>query len=614
MKKILCILITEIFILTIPTVAYAAKDIDKLPSGIAYLDIGKSIDQYVAENRKTTAAVSVAVFQRDKIIFKKSYGNVDIENKIVNDSNAVFEWGSCTKLLVWTSLMQLAEQGKIKLNQDIRTYLPKDFFHKLHYDTPITVINLMNHNAGWQETVTDLFIKKKKNVKELGEALRLIEPEQIHKPGTVTAYSNWGAALAGYIVERVSGQSFSDYVHENIFKPLGMKHTALNATLSDNAWVLEKRAKEKCYTAENKTMGTCHYYISLYPAGMATGTFDDFVKFAQAFTPAQGCKSALFHNKKTLNEMLSPTSYYADKKTGRNCHGFWTDEMGVNVLWHNGGTVGSSSWFAFDPVTGTGMVILTNQSEESVYNCGLLPFVFGKNQCKKVTEKSDDISGLYMSSRTCFKGFAKPYSLACLMQISSDKKGSYTIPGTNNTIHGIGAGSYLMDMGRKQFLMQADQGSNGKVLLQIPGQDYIKISGTGVIAELVLLILFMLSALYSLIMLLKGLVKFILHKNKKQPFSGYRHLVHFAVVCSFVIAGYITVALSSNLALISEVRWSIILNAVLALISVFYAIILAVKLRYLKCPKKDKFKLILTGVAGLIMTSNVVFWNGYKFW
>ena len=614
MKKILCILITGIFILAIPAAAYAAQDTDKLPSGIAYSDIGKSIDHYVAENRKTTAAVSVAVFQRDKIIFKKAYGNVDIGNKIANDSNAVFEWGSCTKLLVWTSLMQLAEQGKIKLDEDIRTYLPKNFFHKLRYDKPITVINLMNHNAGWQETVTDLFVKKKKDVRELGEALRLIEPEQIHKPGMVTAYSNWGAALAGYIVERVSGQSFSNYVHEHIFMPLGMRHTALNATLSDNAWVSEIRAKEKCYTADNKTMGTCHYYISLYPAGMATGTLDDFVKFAQAFTPAQGYKSALFHNKKTLNEMLSPTSYYADKKTGRNCHGFWTDELGVNVLWHNGGTVGSSSWFAFDPVTGTGMVILTNQSNESVYNCGLLPLVFGKNKRKYVNEKSDDISGLYMSARTCFKGFAKPYSLACLMQINADKKGSYTISGTNNTIHRISTGSYLMDMGRKQFLMQTDKESNGKVLLQIPGQDYIKINGPGVIAELVLLILFMLSALYSLMALMVGFIQFILHKKRKQPFSRLRRLVHFAVILSFLIAVYITVTLSSDSALISKIRWSIILNAVLALIPAFYAVILAVKLRYLKCPKKDKVKLILTGVAGLIMTSNVVFWNGYKFW
>jgi CubicO group peptidase (beta-lactamase class C family) len=72
----------------------------------------------------------------------------------------------------------------------------------------------------------------------------------VHKPGKVVAYSNWGSALAAYIVERVSGQSFDEYVHEHIFAPLGMEHTALNATLSDNEWVAKKHAEQKYYTIE----------------------------------------------------------------------------------------------------------------------------------------------------------------------------------------------------------------------------------------------------------------------------------------------------------------------------------------------------------------------------
>jgi len=143
-------------------------------------------------------------------------------------------------------------------------------FTKLSYDTPITMMNLMNHNAGWQDITTDLYIEDKEDLKELGEALRFIEPEQVNKPGTVVTYSNWGAALAGYIVERVSGQSFGEYVHEYIFEPLGMERTALSSDLSDNEAVSKKRNEEKCYTIDNVSLGTCQYYLSLYPAGMAT--------------------------------------------------------------------------------------------------------------------------------------------------------------------------------------------------------------------------------------------------------------------------------------------------------------------------------------------------------
>lgn len=110
---------------------------------------------------------------------------------------------------------------------------------------------------------------------------------------------------------------------------------------------------------------------------MATGTIEDFVKFGQAFVPADGEVSPLFKKRETLDEMQSPTLYYADGQTARNCHGFWTDEYSVPLLWHNGGTAGSTSWFAYNMETGVGVVILTNQAAESVYTTGILPMVFG---------------------------------------------------------------------------------------------------------------------------------------------------------------------------------------------------------------------------------------------
>ncbi|KUP21048.1 hypothetical protein AWJ19_27405 [Paenibacillus sp. DMB5] len=104
--------------------------------------------------------------------------------------------------------MQMVEQGKLDLRTDIREYLPEGFFRKLKYDEPITLLNLMHHNAGWQERYTDLFYRQEDDVPDLKEALRIAEPRQVYKPGTVLAYSNYGASLAGYIVERQSGQPF----------------------------------------------------------------------------------------------------------------------------------------------------------------------------------------------------------------------------------------------------------------------------------------------------------------------------------------------------------------------------------------------------------------------
>ncbi len=614
MKHYFCTMLIIIMAISFPITAFATEDVDTLPSGLKYSDIEKTIDTYVTENENTTAAVSVSVFTSEEVIFEKAYGYVDIENSVANDSNAVFEWGSCTKLLTWVSVMQLVELGELDLNEDIRTYLPDGFLTKLRYDTPITLTNLMNHNAGWQETLTDLFLEDTADVNELGEALRMIEPEQVHEPGKVVAYSNWGAALAGYIVECVSGQIFSDYVHEHFFEPLGMEHTALNATLSDNPWVSQKRTKQKCYTTENELLGTCLYYLSLYPAGMATGTLSDFVKFARAFAPDEGVSSLLFQKADTLGEMLSPTLYYNDEETGRNCHGFWTDELGVPVIWHNGGTLGSSSWFALDPKTGTGIVILTNQSDESVYNCGLLPLVFGKHGSETGAE-SEDISGMYVSARTCFEGYAKLYSMLCLMQLTSEGEGIYSIPGTNNTVTSMNTGSYVMELeGRKQFILQTATAVDGHTLLQIPGQDYIEVNGYVVIAKYILLLLFIFAALYSIFALIFRIIGLLRHRNMQQTMRGYKDVVNFAVVSSAMIFVSISMTLFSETPMFSTIQWSLMFNALLALIPIAYAVSLAIKWKNLDCSKKEKAKLIGTGVVGLIMTINVIFWDTYKFW
>lgn len=614
MKRFLSIALALVVYISASLTAFAVEDEDVLPSGVSYSNIEAVIDAYVEQHESTTAAVSVAVFTGSDVLMEKAYGYSDLENAIVNDKDTVFEWGSCTKLLVWASVMQLVEKGEIDLNKDIRTYLPDGYFTKLTFDAPITVLNLMNHNAGWQETFTDLFIEDEADVKELGVALQLIEPEQIHEPGTVVAYSNWGAALAGYIVEHVSGQSFDDYVHEHIFEPLDMEHTALGATISDNEWVAGKRREQKNYTSENESLGTSLYYLSLYPAGMAMGTASDFIKFGQAFLTTEGKPSPLFKKADTLADMLSPSLFYADGTTVRNYHGLWTDELGVPVLWHNGGTIGSSSWFAFDPQAGIGTIILTNQQHESVYNCGILPLVFGKYEIGPSTVMGQDISGMYLSARTSFKGYTKLYSLACLMQFVSNGEGGYSVPGPNYTATSVGPSSYLLDMGGlKQNIIYASSGEGGHTVLQLPGTDYIEVNGYGVIVKLILLFLFMLAVLYSVIALIISSIHF-LNKKPLGILEKYRTIVNVSVITTAMMFVYITVKLFSNAPLIQEVLWSVILIAVLTLIPVAYVVILAVKWAKLDCLRKEKIKLIMTGVAGFILIINVIFWEAYKFW
>ena len=168
------------------------------PSGIPLSDVERFVDNYVNEYiGETTAGASIVILKDNKVVLSKGYGYGDIENQIkINTNTAVFEWGSVSKLFVWVSVMQLVEQGKIDLDEDINRYLPQGFLTKLTYDVPITMLDLMNHTAGFEENIFDTGYATEYRVKSLEEGVKIADPNQVYRPGKVVAYSNYSTSLS----------------------------------------------------------------------------------------------------------------------------------------------------------------------------------------------------------------------------------------------------------------------------------------------------------------------------------------------------------------------------------------------------------------------------------
>ena len=384
------------------------------PSGIAYSDIGSRIDSYIKEREAGLASCAVSVFDTDGTVFDGYYGYADIENKIAADEETVYEWGSTSKMLVWTSVMQQYERGHIDLDADIRTYLPDGFLTKLQYqDDTITMINLMSHNAGFQESFYENQEAAPDDVYEtLEDAVKACECWQAYHVGECTAYSNWGTALAAYIVEQTSGIDYATYVNENIFAPLGMEHSSIEQQQKDNAWVAEKRHALKCYgryaQAEyNEDYGECRYAVQLFPAGACMSTLGDISKFGQAFV-AEDCP--LFENDSTRDEMFKATSYYGDTDVAKNCHGLWTEQHKVQTLGHGGNTGGCTAELEFDPVSGLGIAVLTNEPGETAFCSGIPVLLYGHLSDREgfgnYNGVNEDISGVYYTKRTIVDGAA----------------------------------------------------------------------------------------------------------------------------------------------------------------------------------------------------------------
>ncbi len=171
--------------------------------------------------RGDIAGAVVSVVKDGKVLFAKGYGYADIEaKKPVSPGDTLFRPGSISKLFTWTAVMQLVEQGKLDLDRDVNAYL--DFKIPSTYPQPITLRHIMTHTSGFAETVENLFVKDAAAMKPLQTYLEEHVPNRIFPPGSTPAYSNYATALAGHIVQRVSGQPFDEYIAANILQPLGM--------------------------------------------------------------------------------------------------------------------------------------------------------------------------------------------------------------------------------------------------------------------------------------------------------------------------------------------------------------------------------------------------------
>ncbi|HZI46615.1 MAG TPA: serine hydrolase domain-containing protein, partial [Pyrinomonadaceae bacterium] len=243
-----------------------ASDVEAFLDGIVPLQL----------SRNDIAGATIAVVKDGKLLFAKGYGFADVKNKKpVSPQETLFRPGSISKLFTWTAIMQLYEQGKLDLDRDINDYL--DFKIPEAFGKPITLKNVMTHTPGFEEQIKDLF-DTKPVTPNLGPYLKAHIPARIYPPGTVPAYSNYATAVAGYIVERVSGRPFEQYVAENILRPLKMTHSTFSQPLPQELAPLMSSG----YRLGSDDSAGPFEIVNPFPAGSLSSTATDMAQFMMA--------------------------------------------------------------------------------------------------------------------------------------------------------------------------------------------------------------------------------------------------------------------------------------------------------------------------------------------
>jgi CubicO group peptidase (beta-lactamase class C family) len=181
----------------------------------------------------------------------------------VDPDKHLFRIASISKTFTWTAIMQLVEQGKLDLEADIQTYL--DFDIPKTFAEPIRLKHLLTHTAGLEEVAVGGFADSSEDVLALIDYLPAHIPARVRKPGAYISYSNYGSALAGYIVERVSGIAWASYIQKNILDPIAMTETNIHQPMS----ATHQGAHARGYKFENgQYRATDYWFEQEAPAGI----------------------------------------------------------------------------------------------------------------------------------------------------------------------------------------------------------------------------------------------------------------------------------------------------------------------------------------------------------
>jgi len=200
---------------------------------ISKSDVDAWLDGYMPFALATgdIAGAVVVVVKDGEIVTERGFGYADVASKRpVDPKLTLFRPGSVSKLFTWTAVMQLVEQGRIDLDADVNKYLPEDFQVPPRDGKPITMRNIMTHTAGYEEQIKNI-ITENPETPDYVTLLKRWMPNRVFDAGTTPAYSNYATSLAGFVVERVSGEPFFDYMDKHVFAPLGMKHSTFRQPL-----------------------------------------------------------------------------------------------------------------------------------------------------------------------------------------------------------------------------------------------------------------------------------------------------------------------------------------------------------------------------------------------
>lgn len=339
-----------------------------------------ALDNFILSEMNTEHIPGMAtlVVKNGEIVWRQAYGMADVPNSVATTDSTAFLLASVSKLFVGTALMQLNEQGLIDLDGSINDHLPFSIHNPNHPTVDITFRMLMTHTSSIKDNgnVMDGYYSVGDPTISLPDVIERYFSTSgadysvqgnFHSgaPGTVYDYSNMATALAGYLVEVISGTPFNEFCNANIFNRLCMQNSSwfladfdTNRVARPHEWI------------SGQYVPYAHYGFADYPDGLLRSTTLDLANFMISYLQNGSFGGQQLLSSTSIGEMLTLQVSSLDDTQGLNWYQelVYLDGGGTVTVWgHNGGETGVSTDMYINPSNDIGIVVLSNAEGENLY-------------------------------------------------------------------------------------------------------------------------------------------------------------------------------------------------------------------------------------------------------
>jgi CubicO group peptidase (beta-lactamase class C family) len=339
---------------------------DKKEEKIKPADSIPELQQQIVKILKDThtPGVSIAIVHKNGPEWIAALGLADVASQRPVTADTLFRIGSTSKAFSSLSILLLADQGKLSLEDPVHKLAPDVWFDNPWEATdPIRVVNLLEHTTGWDDMHFREYAKQAPDSMTLKEGLDYDHHSRTSRwrPGTRMAYCNSGPPLAAYIVEKITGQRFEDFVEQNLFAPIGMKTATYFQPPAGTATTL--------YHDDGKTPYS-YWHILERPAGAINASANDMAAYVQFYLNRGAVNGKQVVPSADIDRMESPTSTWAAKdgmKAGYGLSNYWSVQEGFVYHGHDGGVEGGLTDMSYMPDYGVGYFYSINSGSGDAF-------------------------------------------------------------------------------------------------------------------------------------------------------------------------------------------------------------------------------------------------------